>query len=315
MTIVTLAILLLTPMIQEENSLEKGWPVLQEAWRAIESNKHQNGIADDNFIRLMGAIHDAYKAAGFFEKEMSFEAAAFKQLFTQRMKRTLPAQKHNTREAMIMEMMMNQGLNGKENNSSHFSFGLESLLASIVKLRSLKKRNLDDEDNVADEKTIVRKSLKGLKMMSDETPLWIRRRLVLLTTGFLEGGSYPQPAKPSPELLGKIKSWMEELSSEDIQTREKAVKNLMKHGEPAGPLLRKMMQTKDPETLDQVKRILGIGHEPWKASAQSKGNKKDQRLRGLMNSGMMQNLPKKKPVQKVMPEKETPKKDPEEPKD
>ena len=262
MIALTVSLLLFSPC-QDPDSLRDAWPELVKVWNELES--HQQGKTegfDDELLVTLGKLHTAFEQGGLLEKEPAYEVAALKQLFKKRFDIGV------TKKSGIP-------LSGKSGTFSSITFlggniskkgviySFESLFGSIRKLNDLRERGLDDEDNVTDETVTIRKSLKALKITADETPMWLRRRVTTLTKALLMGEGYPEPVRASDAESAQVREWIGGLASEDVQTRDEAMRRLMKAGEAGRPQLRKALGDDDPEVVARVKRLLGIGHTPW----------------------------------------------------
>jgi hypothetical protein len=148
---------------------------------------------------------------------------------------------------------------------------MTTLLASLKKLQSLKKEKLDDEDNLADELATARKALKSLGITADDTPPALRRRALTLVKALALGEAYPEPAAATPDQVKQYREWISLLGHDAIDAREKATEDLRRAGESALPLLREAMKNADAEVGARVKKLLGVGHKPWKALAGAPG--------------------------------------------
>lgn len=260
------AVLVLGQAADDEQRLRESWPKLVEAWKAMEAwNGGKSADLSEGFVRTLGTVHAAFEAAGFYAEEPGYEVAALKRFFLSRYKVTVekvvrPPTPKGEGEDMIVDGTLWLG----DCNPQPPSYGFDTLFASLEKLRELREKGRDDEDNVAEETAIVRKSLKAFRLMSDETPSWLRRRFIALVHAMVLHEPFPEPAKATPARAGEIRDRIAELSHPDIEVREKATQALLKDGEIARPLLRESLQNSDPEVVSRVKSILGVGHAPWK---------------------------------------------------
>lgn len=250
---------------QEEDKLKEAWPKLVEAWRSVEEHKpSETGTFDDNLIRAMGKLHDAFEAAGMFQEHPSYETAALKHLCKLGAKNLFPGSSNGVLYNMAVAELQFGPRNGQRwVNPMTRGGGMNDLLSSIRRLRELKEKGLDDEDNVAEETTTIRKSLKGLGLIEDETPMWLRRRVTSLAHAMVLGEAYPETARATEEERKQIAGWVEALGSEESEVREKATRELMKCGEKALGELQEALRSQDAEVVARAKKILGVGLEPW----------------------------------------------------
>ena len=263
------AVLLAALVPQDEPRLKEAWPKLSEAWKSIEAYKPdaEAGALDDGYLKVVSKIHGAFEAAGLFEAGGEYLPQAVK-AFVRAKARTLSTSGMEgqffggLRVALVMPGMPGGGAEPADQQDP-----MSALLASLKKLQALKKDKLDDEDNLADEMATARKALKNLGITADETPTALRRRALTLVKALALGEAYPEPAAATPDQAKQYRDWISLLGNDVIETREKATDDLRRAGESALPLLREALKNADAEVGARVRKLLGVGHEPWKAMA------------------------------------------------
>src|SRR5262245_3866513 len=65
----------------DDNRVRDAWPKLVEAWKALGDHKPGDNALDDDSLKVMSKVHDAFQAAGFFEPSTEYAPSALKQLF------------------------------------------------------------------------------------------------------------------------------------------------------------------------------------------------------------------------------------------
>lgn len=245
--------------------LRTAWPRLVEAWRMMEDYKGGESALDDPAVLAMGKLHAAFEAAGFLEGDLEFDRAALKQLFQARYKIKIErvVRPPGSGGGSVVQSGATFILEEDGATPAPTSFGFDTLLASVSKLAELRAKGLDHEDNVLEEVVVVRKSLKAFRLMADDTPAWLGRRLVTLSRALLSGDAYPEPAKASDDQARTIRAWIADLANDGLEIREAATRALLKDGEAARPFLREALKGQDAEVVSRVKLILGVGHRPW----------------------------------------------------
>jgi hypothetical protein len=260
----TLAASLIAALPQAEtDKLKEAWPKVVEAWRAMDTYKAEKEELSDDFLKLMGRLHDAFSAAGMLDGA-DFEAGALKRLFKLRAARLLPRTSYD--EVVVARAWAAQ----RFAEGQPAKAGLDGLLAGLSRLKELRDKGLDDEDNVADETAAVRKSMKELKIVADDTPQWLRRRALELTRAVVAGGAWPERPKATAEQEAQAKRWIDELDDNDPEVREKAMRELMKIGDAVLPVLRAALKGASGEAAERIKRVLGEGHEPWRMAREER---------------------------------------------
>jgi hypothetical protein len=241
-TLFTAAPVAITPVItpamtQDENRVRQAWPKLTDAWRAIDQIKADDSDPmSDEHLKAMNKIHAAFQAAGWLDTQPEYAPGALKQLFKLRQS-SEPVRKQKTQQ----------------------------LVAAVQKLKELKDKGLDDEDTVQDAMTAIRALLKERYVTADDTPAWLKRRLITLTRTLVLDEAYPEPAKASEEQARQVRAWIVGLGAEDPETRDAASRDLAEAGEIAAPFLREALSSADKEVTVRASKLLGIGHAPWKA--------------------------------------------------
>lgn len=229
----------------DEDRLREAWPLLVETWNALDARSTPLDPMDDNSLRLWGKVHTSFSTGGFIEENPSFEAAAVKQLFLRFL----------SLKSVAIEM------SGPGEAGARITY--RPFLPQVRKIRELKERGLDDEDNLQEARGELATRLKELKVIADDTPLWLRRRVVTLASALALGEPFPAPPRASGEESLHIRAWIGDLESEHPDVREAAIRSLLKSGEVAQPQLREALANGASKTVESVKRILGIGHAPW----------------------------------------------------
>jgi len=256
---VTLAAALLFAL-QDESRLKEAWPNLADAWKAVDAYKAQpaRGEFDDEYIKLVGKLHDAFDKGGLYDAAGEYAPLAVKAFVKIKM-RGLAQTNHFWGDARARVAVFRAG------QRAEFAGGdpMAAFLESIKKLRELKKSGLDDEDNVQDELATARKALKSLGITSDATLAPLRRRALSLVRALALDEGYPEPPKATEEQAKQIRGWISELGHESIEARDKATQELIRGGEPVLPFMREALKSPDAEVVARARNLLGIGHAPW----------------------------------------------------
>ncbi len=257
--------------LQDENRLRDAWPKLVDAWRAVDQQKPDADALSDERLKLMNKVHAAFEAAGWLDAQPEFTPAALKQLF--KLRQGGDAAQQGAR-FWLAEKLQADGV------ASHRG-SLGTLLESVRKLKELKDKGLDDEDNVQDLMAAIRTSFKQLHLTADDTPVWLRRRLVTLAQALVLGEAYPEPARATDAQAKQIQTWVADLGAAELETRDTAARDLAKAGEVAAPFLREALKSPDKEVGERAKKLLGIGHEPWKVAAAAAGDPASEKAQWL----------------------------------
>jgi hypothetical protein len=251
---------------QDEAKLKEAWPKLAEAWKAVEEYKPapEAGTLDDAFLAVAAKLHGAFEAAGLFTTDGEYLPQALKALVKTRARTVMPSSPSpwGNRAIVFRRRVVAGGAPGWEAGTADAD-PLATLLASIKKLESLKKESLDDEENVQDELATARKAMKALGITADDTPPALRRRALHLVKALALGEGYPAPAVATDEQAKQVRAWISDLGNEAIDTREGAMKELLRAGEAALPFVREALKGGDAEVASRAKKILGYGHAPW----------------------------------------------------
>jgi hypothetical protein len=254
---------------QDEGRLKESWPKLAEAWKAVEAYKPGPDSAplDDEYLKLLAKVHGAFEAAGLFAPEGEYLPQALKAFIKIRVRNaTAGGSALAFRAARIRIVMGAAPGGGAEPAAPEDPNPMGTLLGALKKLQALKDGGMDDEDNVQDEMVAARKALKALKITADDTPPALRRRALRLVRALALGEAFPEAAVPTEAQAKQFKGWIAELGSELIETRDKATEELRKAGEPALALLRESSKSADAEVASRARRLLGVGHAPWKVA-------------------------------------------------
>lgn len=256
------AVLAMFCSFQEEARLREAWPKLQECWKALDAAKPEpSARLTDDVLKALGRLDAAFEAAGLRDANAPFVSGALRHLLLQRGQRLLPAQN------AALTYWVVAGARGRMADGRSPAAALDALLAGVRKLGELQAKGLDDEDNVQDQLTEIRGAMKDMHLVSDATPIWLRRRLLNVIRALDSGAAFPAVAAPTAEDTARLQKLIGELSAEDPATRDQAARELAKSGEQAQALLAEAAKSTDPETSARAKQILGLGHVPWKETA------------------------------------------------
>lgn len=260
------AALILALVPQDEARLKENWSKLQEAWKAVEAYKPpaEAALFDDELLKTAAKLHGAFEAAGLYTKDGEYLPQAVKALVKIKSRQLFPGAGSNRFGAgrAIVRVIRGGGGGGPEESTVEGD-PLAKLIKALKKLESLKDEGLDDEENVQDEMAAVRKSLKGLGIIGDDTPPALRRRALRLVKAMALGEEYPATLAATDEQAKQFRTWISELGSEAIETREKAMKELMRTSEASLPFLREGAKSGDAEVATRSRQLLGVGHAPW----------------------------------------------------
>ncbi|HEY3225616.1 MAG TPA: hypothetical protein VGK61_01315 [Planctomycetota bacterium] len=276
----TLAAALLFGMVpQDEARLRDAWPKLAETWKSIESYKPSSGTGelDDEFLKVAGKLHEAFEAGGLYGSEGEYVPAALKNFIKARTRGLVAGGSPHAmnRAAGLADFQFGYGAGGAS------LAPMRAFLDAVARLSSLEKSGLADEDNVMDELVTARKALKGLAITSDATPGPLRRRVFSLLRALALGEPYPEPAKATEEQAKQFRAWISELGHEEIETREKAMKELLRAGEASLQFLREALKGGDAEIVSRARKLLGFGHAPW---AEAKAQFADRDIKVLLEA-------------------------------
>ena len=262
-----LVALLIALVPQDEARLKESWPKLVDAWKAVEAYKPptESAVLDDEYLKVVAKIHGAFEASGLFASDGEYGPQALKAFVKLRV-RDLTGLMGINGGQWWQARRVRVVFAGGEQRSATDRDPMATLMESLKKLQAMKESGLDDEDNVQDEVVTARKALKSLGITADDTPPALRRRVMRLVRALATGEAYPEAPAPTEEQARQVRAWIGELGHESIEIREKAMKELMRAGEPALPLLREALKNPDAEVASRVRKALGVGHEPWKAA-------------------------------------------------
>jgi len=258
--------------LQDEARLKEAWPKLADAWKAVSEYKAPQGAAvlDDEFLKVVGKVRDGFEAAGFFTEEGEYLPFALKSFVKARGRALAPTGGSDLFRGAMIIRRIRVGAPGGAPGQPDAAPAIEgdpmgALLTALQKLKDLKQGGLDDEDNVQDELVTARKAVKVLGITSDDTPPALRRRIFTLIRSLALGEAYPEPARATEEQAKQIRALISELGHESIETRDKATKELLRAGEGSLPIIREALKSPDAEVVSRARRLLGVGHAPWKA--------------------------------------------------
>lgn len=258
------ALLALALSFQDDARLREAWPKLQECWKALDAAKPEpTGRLTDDLLKALGRLDAAVEAAGLRDGNASFVSGALRHLLIQRGQRLLPAPSTGN----VAWLVAGGGGAMRRETPRNRRAAVDGLLSGIRKLRDLASKGLDDEDNVQDQLTEIRKAMKDAGVVSDETPMWLRRRALTLIRALDAGQPFPETPAPTAEEAARLQKLIVDLGSEDPVVRDQATRELSKSGEQAQDLLAGAVKGADPEVAARAKTILGMGHEPWKVEA------------------------------------------------
>jgi hypothetical protein len=272
----TFAVALLLAFVpQDEARLKESWPKLVDAWKAVDAYKPsaEAGPIDDEFLKVAAKLHASFDAAGLYAADGEYLPQAMKAFLKARARSLMPAVSNPWGNRMVFRRVRVAGGGGGAFLEAGTPEGdpLNALLASLKKLQDLKAGGLDDEENVQDELSTARKSLKALGITADDTPAGLRKRALHLVKALALGEEYPAPAVATEEQAKQIRAWIGELGHESIETRENAMRELMKAGDAALPFARDMVKSTDAEVASRARTLLGYGHAPWTKLAAQDG--------------------------------------------
>ncbi len=263
------------PQDDPSTKLREAWPKLQEAWKA--TTEFKASLADaksraretpDEALKIVGQLHVAFEAAGLWHADIVPDLAALKQVFKARVAGFLSfsggfgsinSQEEYQRmqqeyQRAIEEWSNRRAGRGAAQAKSTPISDFETGAAELLKLK-----DSGDEDLVQDAVSKMRKALKDLGIMDEETPPWVRVRLTNLLRALALGQPCPEIPKATDEQRRKIDDVLSLLEEGDLNAREDAVKELLKLGEIAVPQARKRYaETADAESKVRLKRILGL---------------------------------------------------------
>lgn len=291
-------IILLLALGQQDDpyvKLRDGWGKLQEAWKAV-SDYHAAAAKaprvkpgdkapkpddlPDEIVRLMGRASAAFESAGLWEADLAPDLAAVRMVLKARLAgvarpRAAGAFEVPTSEEELKRLteeyqrMMRDyeeateefyrrqsGEGGKEQPEKKPSLGdFEDSIAVLAKLVAQKS----DDDLIQEAVTRVRMGMRAAGIFDDETPPWIRVRMTAVVRALTVGDRMPEPAKATPEQEKRAKELLDAVGGGDVETREEAVRDLLRMGEPAVASVRKRLsETEDAEVKLRLRKIVGF---------------------------------------------------------
>jgi hypothetical protein len=252
---------------------------LAEARRGVTVGPHHKapeaGPLDDEYLKVIAKLHAAFDSSGLLAGEGEYLPHAVKAFIKVRARSLSPgAVNVFNGGALAFRRIRMAGPGGGvfESGATPEGDPMGALLTSLKKLQSLKAGGLDDEENVQDELSTARKSLKAIGITADTTPPALRRRVLHLIRAVALGEAYPEPAVATEEQAKQFRALVAELGHESIENREKAMKELSRAGEASLPFLREALKSGDAEIVTRSKALLGVGHAPWKTVASPQDN-------------------------------------------
>ncbi|HZN62062.1 MAG TPA: hypothetical protein VFC90_06620 [Planctomycetota bacterium] len=267
------AALLVAIVPQDEARLKESWPKLVEAWKGVEEYKPapDAGPLDDEYLKVVAKMNGAFEAAGVYAAEGEYLPHAVKAFIKCRGRGLSAAGSSDpwnrtviVRRKLVRMAGAGGAPGGFDSGAPADSDPMGALLASLKKLQTLKDGGLDDEENVQDELSTARKSLKAIGITADNTPPALRRRVLHLIRALALGEGYPEPAVATEEQAKQIRAQIGELAHESIENREKAMKELLRAGEGSLAIVREALKSTDAEVASRARQLLGVGHAPWK---------------------------------------------------
>lgn len=254
------AVLLGLPL-QDEGRLKQGWPKLVEAWKAVSEHQPSLGTAelDDESLKAAGKLQDAFDAAGLFTEEGEYLPLALKHFLKIRARGLGPSGgKAFIRGGLVVRLRINAGAAPArpEGSPSVEADPMGALLDSLKKSPHLGPGGLDDDDK-------ARESIKVLGIMSDDTPPALRGRILTLIRSLALGEAYPEPPKATGEQTKEIRERIAQLGHEQVETRRKAMRDLLGAGEASLPIVREALNARQTEIVAGARELLGFGHSPW----------------------------------------------------
>jgi len=232
----------------QADRLEENFGKLQEAWKAAAAKSE--GLTDD-YIRAMGKLSAALEAAGCFDPDAPADVRAVKRLLVRRAEGMQAAKAGNRMRVVVRGAFRAEG--------DDPGGALERFEKAVARLRELKEKGIDDEDNLQEVLVEQRKALKDLGIIADTMPQWIRRRVLKLAQALATGAACPAFAKATPEQEKRVADLVAQLADPEPEKRDEAARELDRIGEPAVPQLREALRHGDAEVRERAKKILGIG--------------------------------------------------------
>lgn len=269
----TLLFALLTALVpQDETRLKEGWPQVVDAWKAIEALKPalEGDSFDDEIIKILAKTHAAFEAAGLTGPEGEYAPRALKQLIKARVVNRsgglfLPEDFRVRARTLARQLARRRGPGVAGESASHDAGPVGTLVESLKTLD-----NADDADDVLDEHaTAIGTSLTQLRITGVDTGPALRRRAIRLFKSLAAGGTFPEIPPATEDQAKQIRAWIADLGHESMEIRDKAAEQLHGAGEKSLPFLREGLKTGNAEAVARLRRLLGIGHAPWKIASRT----------------------------------------------
>jgi hypothetical protein len=250
---------------QDEARLKEAWPKLAEAWKAVEEYKAPPdvGALDDEYLKVIAKVHGAFEGAGLYTLEGEYLPQAVKAFVKMRARGLAPASVTDMWSRTVVLRARLRGAPGApgamEPAGAVQGDPMSALLASLKKLQSLKTEGLDDEENVQDELTTARKSLKALGITADDTLPALRRRVLHLVRALALGEVIRRPrSRPKSRRNSSARSSRNWATSRSKESREGDEEELSRAGEASLPFIREALKAATPRSR-RAKALLGVG--------------------------------------------------------
>ena len=230
-----------------EDRLAEVWPELLDLWNEATAYRAE-GVIDDEFIRLTGRVDRVFASAGFYGERGGFETGALKEMFRIVLRTAIRERPKDVR--LKWRVIATTDPQSKP---------LPGEVALVVSVRGSTKNE--------------KRPFSGTRLTTDQSPAWVRVRMLALANALVKGDAYPHPTKPDADMVRKTKSLIREVRSDDRAQRDAATKKMMSEPDLALSLLRGIAKAEDAELRSRIQLVLGIGHTPWEgAESQVRGN-------------------------------------------
>jgi len=287
------ALLASTAAAQEKDDpdarLRKAWPKLLEAWKATTDfkatlkrpdgkpvkpvEKLPSGGLDplpDDALRVSAQVQQAMDAAGLGSDEFWPELAALKQAMKSRLTsflRVTSVSSFATPTSQEEYQKLQEDYRRAVQEWSQRQSGVPPQPGRMTPVDELEEgaadlarhKSPESVDLAQDALSRVRKSLRDLRIMDDDTPPWLRIRLTALVRALALGEELPAPPQATPEQRKHVREVIGDAIEGDLVRRDEAVRDLMRLGEIAVPEVRRILaDTQDAEARGRLRKVLGI---------------------------------------------------------
>jgi hypothetical protein len=266
------------------DALKTGWPKLQTAWKNIDAcvkskgKKREkqnpalgggvvingmdvfegNGELDDETLNAIAETVNSLSAARLEGDKMDAFQTGIRRIFKQRLSWLMDSGMDSELRRMFGGAIRIGVQRGKMEIDQDEIDAPAKLEENYEELARMRDSGAIDEAKARECTDAICKAIKAGKLLPEKSPNWLAQKLARAVRSLATGEALAAEADPSDaQLQDRIRKLIEDLGSDDFQTREAATAALTEIGEPAVDALTEAAKSADPEVSNRAKRILG----------------------------------------------------------